>query len=138
MIIYLLSIRIDMIYFSFSSSFSLWLILLSYEHRRTCSFAYFLEHVLFLENNADEECERFSNSKSSVSGCCFAFAWFFVNFRLALFMKVCYGWSKRQVIINTFFFLVVSTWNGNICFFSVSQATDSVSSIHDLTPSSKT
>ena len=52
-------------------------------------FAYFLEHiVLFLENNADEECEKISNSKSSASRCCLAFAWFFANFILALLMKV--------------------------------------------------
>ena len=36
-----------------------------------CFLAYFLEYVpLFLENNMDKECEKFSNSKSSASGCC--------------------------------------------------------------------
>ena len=39
------------------------------------SFAYFSEYVLlFLNDNVDEECEQFSNSKSSVSGCCLAFS----------------------------------------------------------------
>ena len=41
----------------------------------TCSFAYFLEYaLLFLDDNVDEECEKFSNSKSSGSGYCLAFA----------------------------------------------------------------
>ena len=31
----------------------------------------FLEHVLlFLDDNVNEECDQFSNSKSSASGCC--------------------------------------------------------------------
>ena len=38
-------------------------------------FAHFLEYFpLFLDNNVDEESELFSNSKSSVSECCLAFA----------------------------------------------------------------
>ena len=52
--------------FSFLSWFSLWII------------ACFL---LFLDDNVDEECEQFSNSKSSASGCCLAFAWFFGQFQ---------------------------------------------------------
>ena len=71
---------------SFSSSFSLWLWL--YEYRHICFFAYFLEYVpLFLENNMDKDCEKFSNSKSSGSGCCWAFAWIFAKFRLAFIIK---------------------------------------------------
>ena len=81
-------------------------------------FAYFLEHiVLFLENNADEEYEKISNSKSSASRCCLAFAWFFANFSLALFIKVLLvkkhvyfqrevrTWSSDQ-IINAIYFCV--------------------------------
>ena len=35
----------------------------------------FLEYVLlFLDDNMDEGCEYFSNSKRSASGCCLAFA----------------------------------------------------------------
>ena len=35
----------------------------------------FLEYeLLFLDDNMGEECEEFSNSKSSASGCCLAFA----------------------------------------------------------------
>ena len=30
--------------------------------------------LLFWDDNLDEECELFSNSKSSASGCCLAFA----------------------------------------------------------------
>ena len=42
----------------FSSSFSLWLIVLSHEYKHTCSVAYFLEYdLLFLDDNVDEECE---------------------------------------------------------------------------------
>ena len=47
-----------MIDFSFSSAFSLRLIVQSYEYRGTCSFAYFLEYVLLLlDDNVNEECE---------------------------------------------------------------------------------
>ena len=35
----------------------------------------------------DEESEKFSNSKSSTSGCCLAFACFFANFSLVLLIK---------------------------------------------------
>ena len=48
-------------------------------------FVHFLEFLLlFLDHNVDEESKLFSNSKSSVSGCCFAFAYFFANFNLVL------------------------------------------------------
>ena len=30
--------------------------------------------LLFLDDSVDEECEQFSNSRSSASGCCLAFA----------------------------------------------------------------
>ena len=46
-------------------------------YRHTSSFDYFLEYVLlFLDENVNEKCEQFSNSKISVSGCCLVFAWF--------------------------------------------------------------
>ena len=49
----------------------------------------FLENVLlFLDDNLVEECEQFSNSKSSTSRCCLAFAWIFTNFSLVLLIKV--------------------------------------------------
>ena len=82
--------RIYVIYFS--SSFSSWLILLilkSQEYRHTCPLAYHLEYILlFLEDNIGEECQRFSNSKSSTSRCCLVFASLFANFSLALLIKV--------------------------------------------------
>ena len=37
-------------------------------------FVYFLEHLLFLDNNVDEKREQLSNSKSSASGCSLAIA----------------------------------------------------------------
>ena len=75
--------------FSFSSSFSLWVIVSSDECRHTCSSAYFLEYVpLCLDDNVDEKCEKFWNNKSSAAGCCLAFAWFLANFSLALLIKV--------------------------------------------------
>ena len=43
---------------------------------------------MYLDKNVYEECEYFSNSKSSTSGCCLVFAWFFVSFSLALLMKL--------------------------------------------------
>ena len=52
-LLYLCPCRIYMIYFSFSSSFSLWLIVSSHEYRHKCSFALFLEYILFLDNNRD-------------------------------------------------------------------------------------
>ena len=52
-------------------------------------FTPFLEYfLLFLDDNIDERSEYFSNSKSSASGCCLAFARYFANFSLALPMKV--------------------------------------------------
>ena len=38
-------------------------------------YAYLLGYVLlFLDNNMDEQCEWFSNGKSSALGCCLIFA----------------------------------------------------------------
>ena len=55
-------------------------------HLFSCTF---LENLLlFLNENLDEEGELFSNSQNSTWGCCFAFAWFFANFSLALLIKV--------------------------------------------------
>ena len=51
-------------------------------------FVHVLEFYLFLDDNVDEESGQFSCSKSSASGCCLAFAWFFANFSLALLIKV--------------------------------------------------
>ena len=78
------------IYFSSSfSSWLTWLILKSQEYRYTCPLAYHLENILlFLDGNVDEECQRFSNSKSSASRCCLVFASLFANFSLALLIKV--------------------------------------------------
>ena len=52
-------------------------------------FVHFLECLLLLlDDNVDEENKLFSNSKSSASGCCLAFASFFANFSLVLLIKV--------------------------------------------------
>ena len=52
-------------------------------------FCLFLEYVLlFLDGNMNEECEYFSNSKSSASGFCLEFASFFANISLALLKSV--------------------------------------------------
>ena len=59
------------LFFSFSSSFSLWLIVRSHEYRHICSLVYFSEYVQLF---SDEKYEQFSNIKSSASGCCLAFA----------------------------------------------------------------
>ena len=53
--------------------------------------------LLPLDDNVDEECE-FSNNKSSESGYCLGFAWFFVNFSLALFIKVLL--VKKRVLLT--------------------------------------
>ena len=39
-----------MIYFSFLSSFSIWLIVQAHEYRHPCSFAYFLECYFWMKN----------------------------------------------------------------------------------------
>ena len=50
---------------------------------------HFLEYLLlFLNDNVDEESEQYSNSKSSTSGCCLAFALFFAKISLTLLIKV--------------------------------------------------
>ena len=52
-------------------------------------FVHFLEYLLlFSDDNVDEKSEKFSNSKSSASDYCLAFAQFFANFSLPLLMKV--------------------------------------------------
>ena len=51
-------------------------------------FIHFVECLLlFLGNNLDKESEQFSNIKSSASGCCLAFAWFFANLSQSLLIK---------------------------------------------------
>ena len=48
---------------------------ISQEYIHTFSSDHFLEYILlFLDDNADEEYEQFSNSESSVSESCLAFA----------------------------------------------------------------
>ena len=70
----------------------------------TCSFAYFLEYVLLLlDDNFDKEYEWFSNRKSSVSGSCLAFAWFFTNFSPALLIKVLLIKKACIEILHVFF-----------------------------------
>ena len=49
----------------------------------------------------DEECEKFSNSKSSASGCCLVFAWFFAIFSLAL-LKVLLTNTYYKILQMTF------------------------------------
>ena len=44
--------------------------------------------LLLLGDIVDEEFEYFPNSKTSASGWCLAFAWFFANFSLAMIIKV--------------------------------------------------
>ena len=74
--------------FSFSSSFSLWVIVSSDECRHTCSFAYFLEYAHYVWMITWMKNVKFWNNKSSATGCCLAFAWFLANFSLALLIKV--------------------------------------------------
>ena len=98
-------------------------------------FSYVLEHVLlFLDDHVDEECEYFSISKSSAWGCCLAFAWFFVNFSLALLIKVLLikkAWSLNKRLLTlqarTKYLrkTLVFMWNGalrkkfNFCFSTI-------------------
>ena len=57
--------------------------------RLACLFCTFLENLpLFLDDSVGVGNEKFSNSKISASGCCFAFAGFFTNCRMALLGKV--------------------------------------------------
>ena len=52
-------------------------------------FVHFLEYlVLFLDDNINEESEKFSNSISSAPGCCLAFAWFFLHFQPGVAYKI--------------------------------------------------
>ena len=58
------------------------LILKSQEHRHTGPLAYHLEYILlFLKDNIDEECQRFSNSK---------------NFNFNVLLSICFVFSKFQ------------------------------------------
>ena len=76
------------IYFSFSSSFL----------QTHFFFAYFVESVLlFLDDNVNEECEKFSKSQSVLLSICLGF---FADFSLALLLKVLLITKKR---VLTFF-----------------------------------
>ena len=51
-------------------------------------FVHFLEHLLlFLDDDVDEGRQKFSNGKSSASGCGLDFVWVFANFSLASLIK---------------------------------------------------
>ena len=97
--------RIFFIYFLFSASFSLPLIfnVIQTDALVFCTFF----RILFLDNNLNEECEQFSNNKSSASVCCLAFVQFFTNVSLALFMKVLL--IRKRVLKNIG---MQSNWNG--------------------------
>ena len=70
-------------------------------------FLHFLEYLLlFLYDNVDEESKKFSNSESSVSGCCLAFAYFFADFSLALLIKVLL--MKKKCVC--FFHVIFEKW----------------------------
>ena len=70
-------------------------------NRRTCFFVHFLEFLqLFLDDSVDDEIEKFSNSKSSASRCCLAFAWFLANFSL---VSLRWFYSRRKVSDIAFF-----------------------------------
>ena len=52
-------------------------------------FVLFLEYLpLFSNDNINEESKWFTNRKSSASGYCLAFAYFFANFNLVLLIRV--------------------------------------------------
>ena len=52
-------------------------------------FCLFLEYVLLLlDDNVDEECQQFSDVKSSASGCCLSICLIFCQFQQALLIKV--------------------------------------------------
>ena len=62
-----------------------------------------------------EESESFLNTKSSASGCCLAFAWFFANFTMVLLIKKeQYNLQERR---NTSLFLAVNGFNTNLVQF---------------------
>ena len=87
-----LDLGLFMSYLCFLVFILIFIFIMIHEYRYTCSFAYFLEYILlFCEQKiilTIKECEQSSDSKSSVSGCCLAFAWFFVSFSLTLLIKV--------------------------------------------------
>ena len=82
-------------------------------------FPDFLEYLLLLlDGNVDEESKLFSNSESSASGCCLAFAWFFANSSLALLKKVLLI-KKGVYIIKMKIFkepTVGIQWNGRLAY----------------------
>ena len=63
-------------------------------------YAHFLEHLLlFLDVKVDEENELFSNSGSSASGCCLAFAYFFCQFHPGVAYKR-FSYQKTRVFVT--------------------------------------
>ena len=65
--------------------------------QRHLFFVHSLEYLqLFLGDNLhDVHGKCHSNSKSSASGCCLNFAWFFANFSLALLLKKSDAYRKK-------------------------------------------
>ena len=93
----------SLIFFAINHIFSL--------NRRTCFFAHFLEcFLLSLDDNVDEETSWFSNSKSSASACCLAFAhFFFANFSLVLLTKVLLI-NKACILVSSLMLLIYCSY----------------------------
>ena len=85
-------------------------------------FVHFLEYLLLLlDDNRDEESEKFSNKESSASGYCLAFAYFFFQFQPGVaYKKVAYKkkrvfeWWKSQesILISKYSEAVRCSQNG--------------------------
>ena len=66
---------------------------------------------MFLDDDLDEECEYYlSNSKSSASGCCLAFAWFLpgVAYKSGAYKKKKEQISTRYFRENVYFDIIVN------------------------------
>ena len=76
--------------------------------------------MLFLDDNVDEECEYVSSSKSSASGGCLAFGWFFCQFQPGVAYKsvaykksVCLTeiiWKTYEMFVRTLFSIEYRTY----------------------------
>ena len=79
---------------------------ISWEKTRLLLWLFF---EISLDDNVVEKCEQLSNSLSSASGSCLAFASFFANFNLELLIKMLF--IKKACIISIHFHVTyVHSW----------------------------
>ena len=89
--------------------------------KQTCFiFVHSLFQNISYYYSVDEKSKQFSNSKSSASACCLAFAWLFASFSLALLIKVLLikkPCSYGQIVISVTVYKFLEIYMYFVCIF---------------------